>query len=202
MNKLKNLLAEEKWKEADSETANIIFEIANRSGTQGYLGDEEWKVFPCQVLEAIDQLWTDYSKGHFGFSVQKAIYERLGVTKEYDQVTWHRFGAALGWYENRQFMPYQCKRTVSAQRRIVYSLIEPRGCLPVLGRVIETGARDDWGDISKYYGWDSVISSEWYSEVSGWHTRYEEMSAVHRRFSSFVSKLESCDIDICSSSRS
>ena len=197
MNKLENLLIAEKWKEADAETANIIFEIANRSGTHGYLSDEEWEVLPCQDLERIDQLWTDYSKGHFGFSIQKAIYKSLGVTKEYDPVTWHRFGSAVGWYKNGNTVKYEDGRisATSVKRAIEFSLIAPRGCLPVLGRVVETDVRDDWGDISKYYGWDSMIRSEWYSEVTGWHTTYEKMSEVHKRFSSFMSKLESYGIN-------
>ena len=180
MNQLESLLTAKNWKEADTETANVIFAIANRKSTHGYLSDEEWRVFPCQDLETINQLWINYSGGHFGFSIQKAIYQSLGVTEEYKSDLWQRFGTTLGWY---------------GEGKTDRSLTAPRGRLPVLGRIVGTDVHDDWGDITRYYGWDATIQSSYYSEVSGWHTTYEKMSEVHHRFSSFVSKLASCNLN-------
>lgn len=159
----------------------MIFSIANRKNACGYLSDEEWKDFPCQDLETIDQLWTNYSKGHFGFSVQKTIYQSFGVTQEYEPEAWRRFRTALGWDEQG--------------RADYHSLEAPRGRLPLLGRVVDTGARDDWGDIKRYYGWDATILRQHYNESTGWHTEKETMHGVHRRFSFLMSKLVSCNIN-------
>ena len=41
--------------------------------------DENFIVrFPCKDLKTIDKLWIKHSNGHFGFSVQKRIWESLG----------------------------------------------------------------------------------------------------------------------------
>ncbi|MBV9389188.1 MAG: GUN4 domain-containing protein, partial [Chroococcidiopsidaceae cyanobacterium CP_BM_ER_R8_30] len=39
------------------------------------LSSQAIKYFPCQELCTIDQLWVNYRKGHFGFSVQRQIWE-------------------------------------------------------------------------------------------------------------------------------
>ena len=36
------------------------------------------KVFPCSVLQVIDRLWTTYTGGRFGFSVQLRLYQEVG----------------------------------------------------------------------------------------------------------------------------
>ena len=57
LKQLENLLAAELWDDADRETIDVI------------------KRFPSQDLNVIDQLWVHYSNGHYGFSVQKQIWE-------------------------------------------------------------------------------------------------------------------------------
>lgn len=181
MNTLEILLKEKKWKQADAETANIILSIANRKDACRYLSDEEWKDFPCQDLEMINHLWTNYSRGRFGFSIQKTIYQSFGVTQEYEPEAWRRFRTALGWNEQG--------------RPDYYSLAAPKGRFPVLGRLVDTGVCDDWGDIWHYYGWDATILRHYYSEITGFHTTKVTMHEAHRRFSFLMSKLESCNIN-------
>ncbi|MDJ0675446.1 MAG: GUN4 domain-containing protein [Calothrix sp. MO_167.B42] len=65
------------WKEADKETDKIMLKVAGRE-KQGYLELEDIRQFPCEDLRTIDQLWINYSNGHFGFSVQKEIYLSVG----------------------------------------------------------------------------------------------------------------------------
>jgi hypothetical protein len=38
-----------------------------------------------------------HSKGRFGFSVQKHIYESLGGTTEYDEQVWNNFEESVVW---------------------------------------------------------------------------------------------------------
>ncbi|MBP0016279.1 MAG: GUN4 domain-containing protein [Cyanobacteria bacterium SBLK] len=50
---------------------------------KGLLNVQSIDNFPCEDLREIDQLWIHYSKGRFGFSVQKRIYQGLGGKGEH-----------------------------------------------------------------------------------------------------------------------
>ncbi|MEH2363231.1 GUN4 domain-containing protein [Nostoc sp.] len=52
---------------------------------------------PAIDLNTIDKLWLNYSKGKFGFSVQKEIYQSLGGTKEFNGEIRDKFGVSVGW---------------------------------------------------------------------------------------------------------
>ncbi|NEP57752.1 MAG: protein kinase [Symploca sp. SIO2G7] len=73
---LQNLLARKKWQEADQKTWDLLCQsLGRRLGY--YLQTADIKNFPCENLLIIDQLWSKYSEGHFGFTVQKQIYEEV-----------------------------------------------------------------------------------------------------------------------------
>jgi hypothetical protein len=57
------------------------------------------KQFPCKDLRTIDRLWVSASKGHFGFSVQKQIWEECGSPITYDK-DWDRFCVRVGWQDS------------------------------------------------------------------------------------------------------
>ena len=94
--KLYNLLATQKWKEADEETARVMLAITKRE-KEGYLDTRSINKFPCEDLCTIDNLWVKYSNGQFGFSVQKKIYQSFGGTKKYNDKIWQSFGDTVGW---------------------------------------------------------------------------------------------------------
>jgi len=98
--KLEQLLAAGQWRAADQETDNKILEVAERE-KKGLIEVEDVENFSCPDLRAMDQLWVKYSDGHFGFSVQKRIYQSLGGTKKYDDKVWLAFYEAIGW-KNKQ----------------------------------------------------------------------------------------------------
>lgn len=76
---LEQFLSEKKWYEADQVTANIILRMANQgNGESFFLTENSIKALPCEGLNAIDSLWTHYSNGLFGFSVQVEIWKSLG----------------------------------------------------------------------------------------------------------------------------
>ncbi|MFM7794449.1 MAG: GUN4 domain-containing protein, partial [Microcystis panniformis] len=93
---LRDLLAQEKWQEADRETANLFLKVADRT-KEKYLKIEDIDNFPCEDLATINQLWLQYSQGKFGISVQKRIYESLGGSGNYDRQKWNNFGSKVGW---------------------------------------------------------------------------------------------------------
>jgi hypothetical protein len=93
---LANYLWSGEWQKADEETAKVMFKVVNRK-SQDDLDVRDIENFPCSDLRIIDQLWVYPSKGHFGFSVQKEIYQSLGGTGEYNDKMWHDFGDRVGW---------------------------------------------------------------------------------------------------------
>ncbi|MEW5856532.1 MAG: serine/threonine-protein kinase [Cyanobacteriota bacterium] len=84
------------WKEADRETGKRLLEAAGRE-EEGYLNDWTCDIdeITCEDLYIIDQLWSTYSNGHFGFSVQKRIWESVNQD-------WDKFCERVGWERKRQ----------------------------------------------------------------------------------------------------
>lgn len=90
--RLRDLLAEGKWREADEETGRVMLSVASLAVERKVQAGEykDGRVpcydriigladyFPCADLSTIDRLWLKYSNGRFGFSVQKRIISELG----------------------------------------------------------------------------------------------------------------------------
>ncbi|MEB3358437.1 MAG: GUN4 domain-containing protein [Synechococcales bacterium] len=93
-------LASQQWFYADKETVKLIAAIANTADLED-LSPRDIRGLPCGELQVIDRLWSHYSEGRFGFTVQLRIYQELGGTLETtigeNQDLIERWGAALGW---------------------------------------------------------------------------------------------------------
>lgn len=133
-NKLRILLATRNWKAANNETERLITlntarivrgEIALQDSfrklleyfgigfgmasklklTYGHmLSREEMNQIPCNILHEIDQLWVQYSNGHFGFSIQLDILEECKKAdswkkKEIQEFDPGMFRHTKGWYD-------------------------------------------------------------------------------------------------------
>jgi tetratricopeptide (TPR) repeat protein len=120
--RLSELLAAGKWKEADQETYRVMIEVA-RQEEEGWLYDEHIDNFPCADLRTIDQLWVKYSRGRFGFSVQKRIYQGFGGTREYNLDIEDKFGDKVGWRKGGEWLYYE---------DIIFDIKAPEGHLPAL----------------------------------------------------------------------
>jgi uncharacterized caspase-like protein len=118
--KLRDLLKQQKWQEADEETANVMLQAANRT-EDGWLPKEDIDNFPCEDLRTIDQLWVKYSGGRFGFSVQAKIYRELGGTLLDYQTVWNAFGDRVGWRVRNMWIYYHS---------VTFDLKAPHGHLP------------------------------------------------------------------------
>jgi hypothetical protein len=95
--RLHDLLAAGKWKEADEETAMLMVKAAGQE-RRGYIDEEDIKNFPCTDLRTLDQLWVKFSDGHFGFSVQKRIWESIGGQPgRHDYQIFQQFRNCVGW---------------------------------------------------------------------------------------------------------
>ncbi len=72
----------------------------------------------CGYITSIDRLWVDYSGGHFGFSVQDRIIDRViaQTNPTFLEDSYDTFFKELGWERNKDVFNF----TLSA----------PRGHLP------------------------------------------------------------------------
>jgi hypothetical protein len=97
---LETYLQQGKWREADEETAFIFYQVMVSNGYKNW--DKLLQNFPSQILKELDRLWVSYSDGHFGFSIQKQIWESVGGHPEADYQTWEKFGEQVGWYDREE----------------------------------------------------------------------------------------------------
>ena len=95
---LMNLLEAGKWKEADRETGTLMLKITCREQKR-YFNSGDIENFPCQDLCTINQFWVNYSKGRFGFSIQKQIWENVNCD-------WKKCGKRFGWRANNDWKNY------------------------------------------------------------------------------------------------
>ncbi|MEH1769870.1 GUN4 domain-containing protein [Nostoc sp.] len=119
--KLQELLAEQKWQEADKETYSTMLKICERE-EEGWLDDGEIKRFPRHDLYIINKLWVQYSEGKFGFSVQQRIWQ---AKKDYK-----RFAYKVGWLAslaNNEWVKYE---------EYTFSLDAPKGHFPSISRLV------------------------------------------------------------------
>ena len=138
--KLRDLLKAGNWKEADYETYLVMIQAVGKKEND-YFTSEELLNFPCTDLRTIDRLWVKYSKGRFGFSVQKEIYLSCGgkTDGEYYKEAWDKFGVSVGWKVENNWITYS---------DVTFSTLAPKGHLPdcALGWVIRYSSRelDSW----------------------------------------------------------
>ncbi|ESA32393.1 signal transduction protein with nacht domain protein [Leptolyngbya sp. Heron Island J] len=123
-----NYLANARWQEADDETRNIMLEV---TGNKDYcLYPKDLKTFPCQDLQLLDQLWSKFSGGHFGFSIQKDIYVSCGGVPDHQfyAEAEEKFKSAVNWKKQGHYWPLEF--------RIKGENADPPGCLPYQGLVV------------------------------------------------------------------
>lgn len=127
--KLEEYLKNEQWKEADEETYRLMITTVGKIEGDWFEA-EELSNFPCDELQAIDDLWVKYSNGRFGFSVQKQIYVECGVKPDGaypgDDI-WEKFGDRVGWCKEGKWLSYP-------QLRFDVSFSSPKGNLPACVR--------------------------------------------------------------------
>jgi hypothetical protein len=138
--RLQNLLQAGKWKEADQETADRMCEVMGRQ-QEGWLRIEDIQNFPCIDLRTIDQLWVKYSRGRFGFSVQKKIWQECGSPTGYN-ANWEKFGEAVGWKKRGSLGRNNAWKSYS---EFTFDTSAPQGHLPRYGFVAWVGC--GFGDI-------------------------------------------------------
>lgn len=125
--KLAQLLKDGKWKDADQETYKLMIQTCGKDVGNGF-SVKDLEEFPCWDLQRIDRLWVEASNGHFGFSVQKKIWEECGSPMSYND-DYEKFVEKVGWQSGGNFVRYD-KLKFSPSH-------SPNGELPVIWRGLE-----------------------------------------------------------------
>ncbi len=114
--KLDDLLRANEWDKADLETANIIYGMSHhrlpensfhRMIDTSHIVSEHIKVISRKELDTINKLWIKHSKGSFGFSIQKHIWNQLGGgsdTSYTPQTVEEKFGDIVGWRKQGEWL--------------------------------------------------------------------------------------------------
>ena len=90
---LRDLLKAGEWEEADNEHRRLMCVLAGEDAEdRGWVYFTEVKQFPVKDLKTIDNLWTFYSDGKFGFSVQRKIW--IGKKRQ-----WAKFFKEIDWVQ-------------------------------------------------------------------------------------------------------
>ncbi|MGB5709439.1 MAG: GUN4 domain-containing protein, partial [Waterburya sp.] len=98
--KLRNLLREKKWSEADIHTYQLIEQIVKSAKLQHKQAFVELKTiaeFSCPDIRTVDYLWKKYSENKFGFSPQQKIWQSVNQKGDFSTQTWRRFATEVGW---------------------------------------------------------------------------------------------------------
>jgi hypothetical protein len=73
--RLRQLLWSQSWRDADQETENVLLKALRQNLEP--LDRNAILQLPCVDLLTIDQLWSRYSNGRFGFKAQQQIYQQM-----------------------------------------------------------------------------------------------------------------------------
>ncbi|MBE9109720.1 GUN4 domain-containing protein [Nodosilinea sp. LEGE 07298] len=107
--RLRGLLHQQTWHEADMETEVVILKALNLD-MQPVTAATVQRLSPIDIA-TIDGLWSRYSKGRFGFKAQQQVYRAQQQIQPDDRQRWSAFEQALGWRKapslfSRGYKPY------------------------------------------------------------------------------------------------
>lgn len=132
VSKLQAALTAQDWKAADTETRRIL-EIWVHPSRDIY-GAPLATNIPPEVLQTLDQLWSEASGGRFGFSTQKAIWEEARAAHPDNTDTAAKaFGDRVGWTRPTPDPDNFVSPDWLTEPELTYSLEAPEGHLPWIG---------------------------------------------------------------------
>ncbi len=118
---LQLMLVEQKFEEADRLTSSFLRKLAGKlAEKRGYVFYSEVKNMSGIDLQTIDRLWTIYSTGRFGFSIQAKILKSVG--KKYE-LLWPK----IGWKKEGLWTRYPTS--------FCWSLKAPDGHMPLINQL-------------------------------------------------------------------
>jgi len=152
--KLEEYLEQQDWKKADYETAFIMYQWMVIENYDDFR--DLFREVSVEVIDEIDRLWMQHSKGKFGIKGQVKIYRDLGGRNEYNWGVGERFGDCVGWQEGGRWL--------NLKEVAYHAITQPENHLPILmysldsvsgGIIILKG----WGLLGLFCGgWGSLLS--------------------------------------------
>ncbi|MEL6438601.1 MAG: GUN4 domain-containing protein [Cyanobacteria bacterium J06621_8] len=100
--KLRNLLRDGKWSEADIHTYQLIEQVVKLAKQQNKNFFIELKTiadFACYDIRTANYLWQKYSDDKFGFSPQQKVWQSVNQEGDFSTQTWRSFATKVGWKE-------------------------------------------------------------------------------------------------------
>nr|YP_009393435.1 hypothetical protein [Bostrychia simpliciuscula]ARW61997.1 hypothetical protein [Bostrychia simpliciuscula] len=124
---LQNLLLKKKFQEADKITQDYLCELIKitTNSKREWLYFTDIQFLPKDDLFTLDLMWKIYSKGKFGFSVQK----KLWINNNYK---WNKFWATIGWTNKGKMNRYP--------QEFIWTIEAPEGHLPLFNQLRGTQA--------------------------------------------------------------
>jgi len=116
---LKDLLERGQFQNADDETRALLIKLAgNNAVKRGWLYFSEVQFIPAADLHTINKIWTTYSMGKFGYSVQRELWVR-------NKRQWLKFFQQIAWTmgDNEVYRKWPAE--------FIYADNAPRGHLPL-----------------------------------------------------------------------
>nr|YP_010865360.1 hypothetical protein QQR83_pgp014 [Campylaephora boydenii]WGT74100.1 hypothetical protein [Campylaephora boydenii] len=119
---LQDLLIKQNFQEADKLTQQYLCKLAGleTDKTRQWLYFTDISIIPSEDLLNIDLLWQIYSRGKFGFSVQRKIWIA-------NKCKWNIFWQTIGW--TKQNIP--CRYP----KEFIWTLNAPKGHLPLFNQL-------------------------------------------------------------------
>lgn len=108
------------FKAANYLTQKYLNKLAGLSQKRKWLYFTDILNFPATDLKTIDTLWTIYSEGQFGFSIQKQIWI-------YNNKNWEKFWHKIGWKVGKKNMRYP--------NEFIWDTTAPIGHLPLFNQL-------------------------------------------------------------------
>ena len=119
---LQSLLMIHSFQEADKWTQSCLCQLVglNGSSKRNWLYFTDVSMLPAEDLYVIDMLWRLYSRGKFGFSIQREIW----LSNDYD---WEKLWEQIGWKDKGLPRRYP--------NDFVWSIEAPEGHLPLFNQL-------------------------------------------------------------------
>lgn len=98
--KLRDLLKEGKWSEADLHTYQLVEQIiksAKNDNQHIFIELKTIAEYSCPDVRTVDYLWKKYSNNQFGFSPQQQVWQNVNQDGDFSTQTWRRFATEVGW---------------------------------------------------------------------------------------------------------
>jgi len=135
---LQKALSLGQWQEGDRLTNQIILTIAQKERISQLTATDIDQI-PCEVWAAIDQAWSEFSNDHFGWTVQKQIWQSLGGKLIYETDTYwefakiyEKFASRVGWRKPRWFNLGFLPKVWRKYENLIFDISAPDGHLPSL----------------------------------------------------------------------